>query len=124
MKVLLVDDEEAFVTTLAERLEKRGFAVQAVGSGEEAVQVVETDPPQVVVLDLKMPGMNGIEALKYIMNISPGLPVLLLTGYGSTEEGIKGMQLGACDYLMKPLNIDELIDKMKEAVTAGSSHKR
>jgi len=116
MKILLVDDEQEFTGALAERLELRGHAVQTVDNGEDGIQAVDNDPPQVVVLDLKMPGLNGIEVLKRIKSQYPHMPILLLTGYGSTEEGIKGMQLGAYDYMLKPLSIDELITKLHEAV--------
>jgi two-component system OmpR family response regulator len=115
-KVLLVDDEEEFVTTLAERLELRGIQVKTATSGEEALPLIEADPPQVVVLDVLMPGLGGLEVLRLIKVGNPQLPVILLTGRGSTREGIEGMRLGAFDYLMKPLKLDELIVKMQEAV--------
>ncbi|WP_027370277.1 response regulator [Desulfovermiculus halophilus] len=115
IKVLLVDDEQEFTGALAERLELRDYSVQTVDNGEDGLLAVENNPPHIVVLDLKMPGLSGLEVLKRIKSQHPDLPVLLLTGYGSTEEGIKGMQLGAMDYMMKPLNIDELIGKLQEA---------
>jgi DNA-binding response OmpR family regulator len=117
MKVLLVDDEEEFVTTLAERLEFRNIQARAVTDGEAALAAIESDCPQIVVLDIMMPGIDGFEVLKRIKAQNPNLPVLLLTGRGSTKEGIKGMQLGAVDFLMKPINIDELIKKMHSAIT-------
>jgi len=116
LKVLLVDDEVDFTQALGERLELRDYTVNVAGSGEECLKQLESGLPDVVVLDLKMPGLGGIEVLKRIRVDYPDLPVLLLTGYGSTEEGIKGMQLGAADYLMKPLNIDDLISKIHQAV--------
>ena len=119
-KILLVDDEDEFVSTLAERLEMRGYAANVAYDGEEALESIENEMPAVVVLDIKMPGLNGIEVLKRLLNLAPGLPVLLLTGYGSTEEGMQGMQIGAFDYMMKPLNIDDLIKKMEEAISAKS----
>ena len=115
-KVLLIDDEQEFTGALAERLERRGYDVQAVDNGEDGLQAIENNPPHIVVLDLKMPGLSGIEVLKRVKAQQPSMPVLLLTGYGSTEEGIKGMQLGAYDYMMKPLNINELISKLQEAI--------
>ena len=115
-KVLLVDDEEEFVTTLAERLQLRGIQVQTATDGESALRLVEDDPPQVVALDVLMPGIGGFEVLQQIKSRNPEIPVILLTGRGSTKDGIEGMRLGAFDYLMKPLDIDELINKMKEAV--------
>jgi len=116
LKVLLVDDEEEFVTTLAERLELRGIQAQAVTDGEIALQMIETDPPRVVILDVMMPGLGGLEVLKRIKAQNSQIHVILLTGRGSTKEGIEGMQLGAFDYLMKPINIEELIKKMQEAI--------
>ena len=115
MKVLLVDDEKEFVTTLAERLELRGFQAQVATDGEAALEMIEADPPQIVILDVMMPGIGGLEVLKQIKNQGLLLPVILLTGRGSTKEGITGMQLGAEDYLMKPVDIEELIKKMYKA---------
>jgi DNA-binding response OmpR family regulator len=116
LKILLVDDEEEFVTTLAERLELRGFRAQAVTDGEGALHIIESDPPQVIILDVMMPGLGGLEVLKRIKTQHPQIHVILLTGHGSTKEGIEGMQLGAFDYLMKPINIEELIKKMQDAI--------
>jgi len=116
LKILLVDDEEEFVTTLAERLELRGLQARTALNGEAALQMIEVDTPQIVILDVMMPGIGGFEVLRRIKAQHPKIPVILLTGRGSTKEGIKGMQLGAFDYLMKPLNIEELIKKMQEAI--------
>ena len=116
LKILLVDDEEEFVTTLAERLELRGLQARAALNGEAALQIIEGDTPQIVILDVMMPGLGGLEVLRRIKTQYPQIPVILLTGRGSTKEGIKGMQLGAFDYLIKPLNIEELIKKIKEAI--------
>jgi DNA-binding response OmpR family regulator len=116
LKILLVDDEEEFVTTLAERLELRGLQARAALNGEVALQMIEADTPEIVILDVLMPGLGGLEVLRRIKAQHPKVPVILLTGRGSEKEGIKGMELGAFDYLMKPLNIDELIKKMQEAI--------
>jgi DNA-binding response OmpR family regulator len=116
LKILLVDDEEEFVTTLAERLELRGLQARAALNGEAALQMIEADTPEIVILDVMMPGLGGFEVLRRIKAQHPQLPVILLTGRGSEKEGVKGMQLGAFDYLMKPLNIEELIKKMQEAI--------
>ena len=116
LKVCIVDDEEEFVTTLAERLELRGFEAQIATDGENALHLIETDPPHVVVLDVMMPGMGGLEVLQRIKELNPQIPVILLTGRSTTKEGLEGMRLGAFDYLMKPLSIDDLIKKMQEAV--------
>jgi DNA-binding response OmpR family regulator len=116
LKILLVDDEEEFVTTLAERLELRGLQARAALNGEAALQMIEADTPEIVILDVMMPGIGGFEVLRRIKAQHPQLPVILLTGRGSEKEGVKGMHLGAFDYLMKPLNIEELIKKMQEAI--------
>ena len=115
-KILLVDDEEEFVTTLAERLELRGLQARAALNGEDALQMIEADTPEIVILDVLMPGLGGLEVLRRIKAKYPKIPVILLTGRGSEKEGIKGTELGAFDYLMKPLNIEELIKKMQEAI--------
>jgi DNA-binding response OmpR family regulator len=120
LKILLVDDEEEFVTTLAERLELRGLQARAALNGEAALQMIEADTPEIVILDVMMPGIGGFEVLRRIKAQHPQLPVILLTGRGSEKEGVKGMQLGAFDYLMKPLNIEELIKKMQEALESHS----
>ena len=116
MKILLVDDEREFVTTLAERLELRNMEVTIAMNGEEALGFVENDPPQVVVLDVLMPGLGGLEVLEKIKAMDSRIQVILLTGHGATKDGIKGMQLGAFDYLIKPIDIDELIEKLNGAV--------
>ena len=117
-KVLLVDDEEEFVSTLAERLRMRDIDASSINSGEEALTLIEQDPPEVVVLDLIMPGLGGLEVLQMIRKNHPEIMVILLTGRGSTKEGIDGMRMGAFDYLMKPIQIEELILKMKAAVAS------
>lgn len=116
MKILLVDDEHEFVTTLAERLELRNMNVSIAMDGEEALSFVENDPPQVVVLDVMMPGLGGLEVLERIKAMDSNIQVILLTGHGATKDGIKGMQLGAFDYLIKPIDIEELVKKLNEAV--------
>jgi DNA-binding response OmpR family regulator len=113
--VLLVDDEFEFVSTLAERLNLRGIDTAMASDGEEALRMIEEILPRLVVLDLMMPGMSGVEVLQQIKARHPEIRVILLTGHGSTREGIEGMRLGADDYLMKPINIDDLIEKMRKA---------
>ncbi len=115
-KVLLVDDEEEFVHTLAERLQLRGIDALSCTKGEEALELIEEDPPQLVVLDVLMPGIGGLEVLKGIKGRHPEIQVILLTGRGSEKEGMEGTRLGAFDYLMKPLRIEDLIRKMREAL--------
>ena len=115
LKILIVDDEKEFVSTLVERLIFRDFDAQGVFNGKQAVQKVTTETFDVVILDLKMPGMDGIETLRSILEIQPAVKVLLLTGYGSSEISKEGLNAGAFDYIAKPVNITSLIQKMNEA---------
>jgi len=118
MKVLLVDDEEEFVQTLAERLEIRGIQALVATDGIEALHLIEEEEPPVVVLDVMMPGLGGLEVLQRLKTGHPHMQVILLTGHGSTKEGIQGMHLGAFDYIMKPVRIEDLSNKMEEAYSA------
>jgi len=112
---LLVDDEEEFVSTLAERLRLRGIDTLVATDGERALEFVESHRPRVVVLDIMMPGLGGLDLLPIIRQRHPGVEVILLTGRGSTREGLQGMSLGAFDFLLKPVKIEELIPRMDAA---------
>ncbi len=114
-RVLLVDDEVVFTTNMSKILSRRGFEVRAVNDGESAIEAIEDEEYDVVVLDLRMPGMDGIAALKVMKRKRPLLEVIILTGHGSVESGIQGMNLGAFDYAMKPIQINELQEKIEEA---------
>jgi len=114
-RILLVDDEVEFLDTLMKRLLKRGVDVTGLKSGEEALQWIEAHPVDVVVLDVRMPGMDGIEALREIKRRHPLVEVVMLTGHANVEVAIQGMELGAFDYLMKPMAIDELLYKVQDA---------
>jgi two-component system, OmpR family, response regulator CpxR len=114
-KVLLVDDEEQFVDVLAQRLQTRGFTVSTAFNGDDAIALVEEHDVDVVILDVQMPGRNGIEALQEIKRIRPITEVIMLTGHGTVETAIQGMKLGAYDYLMKPTDTTELVDKITKA---------
>lgn len=116
IKVLLIDDEEEFSNTLAERLSIRGFETMTASNGEAGLKLISDERFSIVILDLMMPGMSGLDTLRQIKIIAPDLPVVLLTGHGSTREGMEGMRLGAFDYLMKPLDIKDLIQKINSAV--------
>jgi len=115
IKVLIVDDEIEFASTLAERLELRNFKTVVMNNGEDALASVNHDPPDVVVLDLKMPTLDGLDVLKGIKSINPEVEVIILTGHGSTAAGIEGMKKGAFDYIMKPVDLLELIEKINQA---------
>ena len=114
-RVLLVDDEEEFVSALSERLMLRGIEVDSALNGEEALARLVEKEFEVVILDVMMPGLGGLEVLRQINSTHPDTQVILLTGHGSTREGIEGMRLGAFDYLIKPVDIEEMLEKMKEA---------
>jgi len=122
-KVLLVDDEEEFVTTLAERLQLREIETVIATDGDDALRAISTERLPVVVLDVMMPGIGGLDVLQQIKRSYPQIQVILLTGRGSTNDGIKGMRLGAFDYMMKPVKIEELIKKMNEAFLVSKQEK-
>jgi CheY-like chemotaxis protein len=116
IRVLLVDDEERFVLNLAKLLRSRGFDAATALDGAAGVAAVETNPRiDVVLLDVKMPGMDGIEALRRIKEAAPDTEVIMLTGHADVETGIEAMREGALDYLMKPCDIEDLIAKITEA---------
>lgn len=114
--ILLVDNEVDFIITLAERLELRGVNPRVVHDGESALKAVAENVPQVIVLDVMMPGMKGIEVLQKVKSEHPKVKVILLTGQGKTRDGIEGMRHGAFAYLTKPLDLEELIRTIDEAI--------
>lgn len=114
-KVLLVDDEVDFLDTLSERMRTRGMEVSTSTSGAEALKKVEQESYDVIILDLMMPGVDGLEALKILKEKKPELQVILLTGHASVEKGIEAMKLGAMDFLEKPADLSQLTDKIKKA---------
>ena len=115
MKALLVDDEEEFVKALAERLKMRDLRSDTVLDGEEALSFVEDQEPDVMVLDLKMPGIDGMEVLRQVRKAYPNIQVIILTGHGTEKHEEEAKRLGAFDYLEKPVNLDVLVKKMKAA---------
>lgn len=114
-KVLLVDDEREFVETLSERLLMRDVGAAVVYDGESALDVVREDEPEVMILDLKMPGINGIEVLRRVKRSKPEVEVIILTGHGSEEDKRTCMELGAFDYLHKPVDINRLSESLEKA---------
>jgi len=115
IRVLIVDDEERFRATTTTILKKRGFNVMAVGSGLEAIDEIRNREFDVVILDVKMPGMDGNEALREIKNIKPKLEVIMLTGHGTPDSALAGLREGVFDYLAKPCDIDVLTRKIRAA---------
>ncbi|MBM9603048.1 response regulator [Desulfopila inferna] len=118
-KVLLVDDEEDFIHTLSQRLEVRGLKVTGATRGADAVDLVDKQEFDAIVLDLAMPGMDGLETLKKIRENHPEAEIIILTGHASVKTSIEAMKLGAEDYLEKPVDMQDLLKKIEEA-----KHKR
>jgi DNA-binding NtrC family response regulator len=114
-KVLLVDDEEEFLETLSSRLEMRGLKVSAVTTGEQAVTEAKEQEYDAIVVDLSMPGIDGLETLKRIKANNPNAEIIMLTGHGSIQSGVEAMKLGAGDFLQKPVELSELMAKIGEA---------
>lgn len=121
LRVLIVDDEEELVSALGERLNLRGFQAAWATTGADALAYLQGTPCDVVVLDVKMPGLSGLELMMRIKAEHPRLQVILLTGHSSTHDAERGMQLGAFDYLMKPVKIDELVRVLQTAAARKAS---
>ena len=116
LRVLLIDDEEELVTTLVERLGYRGIDAEYSLDGIDALSKMRDGNFQIVILDLKLPGMGGLEVLKRINRDYPDVPVLLITGHGSPEGEAEPIPDGAYDYLVKPVDLEFLVAKMQEAI--------
>lgn len=114
-RVLLVDDEESFVDALGKRLNARGLTVETSNSGEDAIEKAENHAFDVIVLDLAMPGMDGIETLKRLREVDPDLQIILLTGHGSIEKAVEATKLGAMDFLQKPASLNDLLELIRQA---------
>lgn len=114
-KILLVDDEVVFTNNMSKLLTNRGYRVTAVNNGDNAIRALEEEDFDVVVLDLKMPGMDGITTLQEIKKLGLFTETLILTGHGSIDTALEAVKLGAYDYLTKPCEIDELVDKIEGA---------
>jgi len=123
VKVLVVDDEEEFVDALAQRLEVRGFKVLTAFSGDDALVAVREAPVDVVILDVLMPGKDGLQTLREIKQLKPLVEVIMLTGHATVETGIEGMKLGAYDYLMKPTETEDLVAKINKAYGRKAEHE-
>ena len=124
-KVMVVDDEEDFLETLVNRLKKRNIEADGHPNGEEALKAMKSKLFDVVILDIKMPGgMDGIEVLREMKRIQPLVEVILLTGHASVETSIEGMKLGAFDYLLKPVKLEELLVKVGQAFEKKDTHEQ
>ena len=115
IRLLLVDDERSFLNTIAKRMKKRGISAELAYSGEQCLEMLENQPFDVVVSDVKMPGMDGICLLKHIKQKYPDIEVILLTGHASTQDGVDGIKSGAFDYLTKPIELEHLLSKVEQA---------
>ncbi len=115
-RVMIVDDEIEFAQPLSERLTLRNFETQTAVCAEDAMTLLRANwQPDVVVLDLRMPGLDGLDALSLFKKFDPAMEVIIVSGHGSTAVGIEGMRRGLFDYLMKPVEIDELVERIKAA---------
>jgi len=115
-KVLIVDDEEIFVQNMSRLLGKRGYEVTGVHSGQAAIDAMENNEFEVMVLDLKMPGMDGLMTLKTMKKLGRSVETLILTGHGSIDTALDAVKLGAYDYLTKPCAIEQLVAKLEIAL--------
>ena len=122
--IMLVDDEVPFVEAMTKRLKRRDLEVEQAFSGNEALEkLTDGSKAEVVILDVKMPGMDGVETLKAIKSQTPLVEVIMLTGHATVESAIEGMKLGAFDYLLKPCDMDHLLDKVSEAAAKKRQHE-
>lgn len=119
--VLLVDDEEEFRESISRALSRRGFVVQVAESGEQALELIRASLPQVVLLDLRMRGMDGISTLAEVRKIAPTLPVIILTGHGERADALSGIQLDIVDFLQKPVTVENLATRIRALLEAGDA---
>ncbi len=119
MHVLFVDDEPDFLELMEKRLGKRGFTVTTAPGGEQALALLDSGASfDAMVLDVKMPGMDGIEVLRRVKSKLPALPVVLLTGHASVESAMTGVEIGAVDYVLKPVPLNDLIARLRDLTAA------
>jgi len=114
-RVLAVDDEERFLTSLAKLLAKKGYQVETATGGAQALSILTDHDVDVMILDVKMPGMDGMTTFKEAKKIRPLMEVIMLTGHATVDTALEAIKIGAFEYLMKPCAIDELIEKVKQA---------
>jgi len=120
-RILLVDDEEEFVQILAERMEARGMKITVAHNGDEAIDKAGKADFDAVVLDLAMPGKDGIETLTELIKVNPDLQVIMLTGHATVDKGVTSIKLGAMDFLEKPLDFEKLLAKIDKASKAKAA---
>ena len=115
IKIMLVDDEEDFIRTLSERLEIRDLKKNTAFDGEQAIKIVSDEEPDIMILDLKMPGIDGMEVLRRVRKAYPNIRVIIQTGHGNDLDESEARQLGVFDYLKKPVDIELLVERIKAA---------
>jgi DNA-binding response OmpR family regulator len=115
IRLLLVDDEEGYVKVLAKRMTRRNMEVSTALSGSDGIQRLRKQDFDVAILDLKMEDMDGIEVLRVFKKMVPDMPVIMLTGHGTEKAAREGLEVGAFDYLMKPCDLEELVEKIRAA---------
>lgn len=115
LKLMIVDDEERFLATTEKLLQKKGLDVVTASSGIEALEKLRAQTAHVVILDVKMPGMDGVATLKEIKRQFPMVEVIMLTGHATVESAVEGLKAGAVDYLMKPADLDQILEKAQDA---------
>ncbi len=114
-RILFIDDEEDFVSVVSDRLRSRGVNVDSAGTGAEGIELFRQHTYDAVLLDLSMPGMDGLETMTHLLQINPKVQIIILTGQGSVAAGVEAMKQGASDFVEKPADIGELVDKFSEA---------
>jgi DNA-binding NtrC family response regulator len=115
MKLLIVDDEERFLYSMQKLLKRKGYDVETTTSGETCLEILKEQLFDVVILDIKMPGIGGMETLKLIKRFFPTVEVIMLTGHGTGEYAVDALMWGAADFLIKPISVPDLIGKVEEA---------
>lgn len=123
MKLMLVDDEERFLSTTSKLIKKIGYDVETASSGSEALEKLRAKNIHVLILDVKMPGLDGIATLKEIKHRYPLVEVIMLTGHGTVESAVEGLKSGATDYLTKPIDVHELVEKAEDAFKKRQKHE-
>jgi DNA-binding NtrC family response regulator len=123
-RILLVDDEVVFANNMSKLLTRRGYQVKAVNSGDEALRALMDNPFDVMVLDLKMPGMDGIATMQEMRKLGLFTEILILTGHGSIDTALEAIQLGAYDYVTKPVEIAELLSKIEAALERKTTKEK
>ncbi len=115
-RILVVDDEASIVQSLSGVLEDEGYQVLSAGSGEDALEEIRKEPPDLVLLDIWLPGMDGLTVLERLKRTSPGIPVIIISGHGSIETAVKATRMGACDFVEKPLSIERILVSVQNAL--------